>query len=180
MRGYTTAQKVERLLRELGAAARGPGCVYLTGGTSAVLYGWRAATHDADLKFDPEPPGVFEALPGIKQRLDMNLELASPDDFIPPLPDWQARSIHIARHGLLECLHYDFYAQALAKMERGHAQDLADVAEMFVRGLVEPSRLRRLFEAIEPQLHRYPAIDPPTFRCKVEEALARVAGEGAR
>lgn len=35
-------------------------------------------------------------------------------------------------------------------------------------GLVEPRRLRELFETIESQLYRYPAIDPSAFRRKVE------------
>ena len=34
--------------------------------------------------------------------------------------------------------HYDLYAQALAKVERGHARDLADVEAMLERGLVDP------------------------------------------
>jgi hypothetical protein len=31
--------------------------------------------------------------------------------------------------------------------------------------------LRELYEAIEPELYRYPAIDPPVFRRKAEAAL---------
>jgi hypothetical protein len=37
--------------------------------------------------------------------------------------------------------------------------------------LVEPARLRDLFAAIEPELFRYPAINPVAFRRKVEELL---------
>jgi hypothetical protein len=50
------------------------------------------------------------------------------------------------------------------------ARDLDDVQKMIGDGLVEPQRLRELFEAIEPQLYRYPAIDPAVFRRKVETA----------
>ena len=49
--------------------------------------------------------------------------------------------------------------------------DLEDVRRMIERGLVEPVRLRELYEQIEPELYRYPAIDPPVFRRKVEAAL---------
>lgn len=45
---------------------------------------------------------------------------------------------------------------------------------MIEKGLVEPHRLLELFEEIEDELFRYPAIDPPTFRRAVEE----VAGSG--
>jgi hypothetical protein len=42
---------------------------------------------------------------------------------------------------------------------------------MIERGLVEPSRLAELYDAIEPQLYRYPAIDAAAFRRKVRAAL---------
>jgi hypothetical protein len=65
------------------------------------------------------------------------------------------------------------YSQALSKIERGHAQDRQDVQEMLSRKLVEPERLRQLFGLIEPNLYRYPALDPASFRRAVEEALGR-------
>ncbi|WP_419949778.1 hypothetical protein [Candidatus Palauibacter sp.] len=56
------ADQVRRLMRRLGGAARSPGRIYLVGGSSAVLVGWRETTVDVDLKLDPEPAGVFEAI----------------------------------------------------------------------------------------------------------------------
>jgi hypothetical protein len=70
--------------------------------------------------------------------------------------------------------HYDLYAQALAKIERGHVQDRADVAHMLAAGLVEPARLRALFDEVEPDLIRYPAVDGAGLRRAVEA----VAGGG--
>lgn len=171
MRGEARAEKIHALMKALGDAAAGPGDVYLTGGASAVLEGWRDATIDVDLKLDPEPPGVFDALPRLKDELDLNLELASPDDFIPPLPDWKARSIPITQVRLLRFYHYDFFAQALSKIERGHHQDLLDVDEMFRRRLINAKDLRSYFEGIRPQLKRYPAIDEDDFANKVDQAL---------
>jgi hypothetical protein len=48
---------------------------------------------------------------------------------------------------------------------------LADAERLrrFLRELAR--RLRDLFEAIEPRLHRYPAIDPPSFRKRLDKAL---------
>ena len=111
-------------MQELAAAARSPGNVYFTGGATALLLGFREQTIDIDLKLDPEPEGVFEAIAVLKNRLDLNVELASPDDFIPRADDWRERSRHIASIGLVQFFHYDFSLQALAKLERGHAQDL--------------------------------------------------------
>ena len=167
----SNAEKVRQLMRRLGEEATGAGRIYLVGGASAVLVGWRATTVDVDLKLAPEPPGVFEAIARAKSELNMNVELAAPDDFIPPLPDWQARSPFIARHGPVDFLHYDFYGQALAKVERGHELDLRDLEAMHRRGLIEPGALLRFFAAIEPSLVRYPAIDPDCFHNKVRSAV---------
>ena len=174
MRGPTDAAKVREFMRRLGADARGPGRIYLVGGTSAVLLGWRAATVDVDVKLDPEPPGVFEAVARAKDALDINVELAAPDDFIPAVPGWRDRSRFIVRHGAVDFFHYDFYAQALAKIERGHEQDLRDVAALHRHELIEPERLVELFDAIEPNLVRYPAIDPVSFREKLQTAVAEM------
>jgi hypothetical protein len=89
---------------------------------------------------------------------------------IPELPGWRERSPFIAQQGPLAFHHYDFYAQALAKLERGHGLDLVDVTAMMARKLVEASRLLDFLAAIEPGLVRYPAIDPRAFRRRVEEA----------
>jgi hypothetical protein len=50
--------------------------------------------------------------------------------------------------------------QALAKIQRDHALDRADVQLMIASGRVDRARLLELFEAIEPQLFRFPAINP--------------------
>jgi histidinol-phosphate/aromatic aminotransferase/cobyric acid decarboxylase-like protein len=67
--------------------------------------------------------------------------------------------------------HFDPYSQALSKIERGFDQDLADVASMVSAGLIDPERAQELFEQIEPELFRYPAIDAVAFRAKVARAL---------
>ena len=45
------------------------------------------------------------------------------------------------------------------------------MAQLLDRGLVEPLRLKDLFDAIEPRLHRYPAVDPRSFRKRLDAAL---------
>lgn len=172
MREPVTRETIQRFFTALASKARDELRVYLTGGATAVLFGWRPSTVDLDLKFVPDSDAILQALPELKDTLRINVELASPEQFIPELPGWRDRSRFIAAEGPISFFHYDPYAQALAKIERGHQQDLQDAREMVDRGLVEPTELRRLFDAIEPMLYRYPAIDPPTFRRAVEEFLA--------
>jgi hypothetical protein len=143
----------------------------LTGGASAVLEGWRGSTVDVDLRFEPDVDELLREIPRLKERLGINVELASPPDFIPELPGWRERSTLVFQEGNVYVHHFDFYSQALAKIERGFRQDLDDVTEMVQRGLVEPPRLRELYEAIEPELYRYPAIDPSAFRRKVGDTF---------
>ncbi len=49
-------------------------------------------------------------------------------------------------------------------------------ARIFITGggtavLVEPKKLRELFERIKPELYRYPALDPVSFERRLNEAL---------
>jgi len=171
MRRLVDAERLARFLRALGGEATQDVRIYLTGGATAVAYGWRDSTIDVDLKIVPDSDSLLRALPELKERLEINVELASPDDFIPELPGWQDRSPFVGTHGFVSVYHYDLYAQALAKIERGHAKDLEDAREMVARGLVRPDLLGSLFAGIEPSLYRYPAIDPASFREAVEDFL---------
>ncbi len=171
MRRLTDAALLERLMRRLGEEADREERVYFTGGATAVLLGWRPATVDVDLKLDSPDERLLRAFPRLKDELQVNLELASPADFIPEVPGWRERSLFIRREGRVDFFHYDLYAQALAKIERGHTLDLLDVREMIARGHVDPRLARELFERIEPQLYRYPAVDPAAFHRAVVEIL---------
>jgi len=163
--------RIRALARQLGRLAQSPARLYLTGGSTAVVEGWRASTIDVDLRFEPESDELLRALPALKELLDVNIELASPPDFIPELPGWRERSPFLFAEGRIEIYHFDLYSQALSKIERGFEQDLSDVREMLDGGFVEPDRLRELYEAIEPELYRYPAIDPAAFRRKLSATL---------
>ena len=172
MRGLSGLEQVERFMRALGQAVRHPARVYLTGGASAVLLGWRDTTIDIDLTFEPEADEIFQAIARLKDELGINIELVAPSHFIPPLPGWETRSAFIRQEGPVSYYHYNFYSQALAKIERAHAQDQSDVANMLKAGAVEPDRLLALFETISPDLDRYPALNPESFRRSLKTALA--------
>jgi uncharacterized nucleotidyltransferase DUF6036 len=103
------------------------------GGATAVLHGWRPTTIDVDLVMRPEDDTLLRAIPDLKEELQINVELASPLDFIPVPPGWEDRGTFICQMGRVRFFHFDLYAQALAKVERGHRQDLADVREMIGR-----------------------------------------------
>ena len=159
-------------MEAFGRAASASVRVYLVGGTTAVLLGWRTTTIDVDFVMRPEDEGILRSIPALKESLRLNLEMASPADFIPVPPGWEDRGAFIAQLGRVAFYHFDLYAQALAKVERGHRRDVEDVREMIGRGLIQPRRALEYFARMEPELYRFPAIDAPSFRRAVEEAFA--------
>jgi hypothetical protein len=165
------AERIRRFMGALGRASAEAVC-YLTGGATAVLIGWREATIAIGIALEPQRDELLRALPRLKDQLRVNVELASPGDFIPFPAGWKERSPFVAREGALTCRHFDPYAQALAKLERGHAQDVEDARALLDRLLVDPVRLRAYYDEIETELYRFPAIDPPSFRRAVERAAA--------
>src|SRR5688500_4316991 len=138
MRPRAAADRSNAFLRQLGRAARVHARLYLTGGPTAGLEGWRAATVDIDLHREPDRDAFRRVIPELKERLGVNVELASPAQFIPELPGWRERSPFVSRAGRLEVFHFDPYSQALSKLERAFDQDLEDVHAMIARALVEP------------------------------------------
>src|SRR5687768_4529903 len=109
MRDLASKEKISEFMRLFGRAARSEVEVYFTGGATAVLSGWRDATVDIDLKFTPEVDELFRAIPEIKEKLEVNIELAAPSDFIPQLPGWRDRCKYIAREGRVSFYNYDPY-----------------------------------------------------------------------
>lgn len=173
MRGDADKAKLEAFMEALGKRVRGPGTIYLTGGATALLYGWRKKTIDVDIKADPEPRGLFEAIAELKESLDANVELASPDLFIPEVPGWRERSAFIRRVGEVDFRHFDFYSQVLAKLERGHERDMLDARASVAEGLVDRQKLSNFFEDIRPSLKKFPAIDELVFAKSVQDFCAQ-------
>lgn len=171
MRELANADRIRRFMRALGDASDVDGACYFTGGATAVLMGWRRSTIDVDIHLVPESDPLLRAIQMLKNDLRINVELASPADFIPVRPGWEDRSAYISREGRLSYYHFDLVAQALAKLERAHSQDLADVTAMIERGLIERGATRMTFDQIEPDLFRFPAIDPASFRQRVEDVI---------
>lgn len=172
-----TAERIRAFLAGLGRSAAEPVTAYLAGGSTAVLLGWRDSTIDVDLKLVPESPELLRAVPWLKEELEINVELASPDLFIPVPPRWEERSPWEAAEGRLTVRHFDLTAQAMAKLERGHARDLEDVAAMLGRGLVTREALSSFLADIEAELYRFPAVDPRSLRRAVEAVALPPAPE---
>lgn len=170
MRADTDADRLRRLLAELGRHARPGDRLYLSGGGSALLVGWREYTHDVDVRLEADDPDpMFRAIASLKDRLDVNIELAGPLDFLPEPAGWRDRSSYLGRFGQLDVFHTDFTLQALAKLQRGFALDLSDVAAMLDRRLTSKPAIRETFVELEPAMFRFPGLDPDRLRDAIEQ-----------
>ncbi len=167
MREPADPERIRLLAAELGRAAPVGTRLYLVGGATAVFEGWRQSANDVDLLIEPETDQIMRAIARLENEPKLNIETASPLDFLPPLPGWRERSRSRFRAGNIEVFDLDLYSQVLVKLERGFALDLEDIRSMLGAGLVARSRLLELLVQIEPVLFRFPAVDPAGFRRRV-------------
>jgi len=69
MRPPVDAARVRALARELSNAAREPTTLYLTGGATAVIEGWRPSTVDVDLRLEPDSDALLRRIAEVKNQL---------------------------------------------------------------------------------------------------------------
>lgn len=168
MRKELTRKRLLSLMKELARTAprRGRHRVYLVGGGTAVYLGWRRSSVDVDLCSDGD--AVFRDIQGIKERINVNIEFARPEDFVPSLAGSADRHVFIDTAGSISFYHYDPYAQLLSKVVRGFQRDLDDAREFVRSGMVNPRRFRSLVAEIpESTYAKYPNLS----RAAVEKAV---------
>ena len=138
-----------------------------------LMWGLRDTTVDVDIRLDPEPAGIFAAIAKAKESLAANIELASPLDFVPTLPGWRGRSEAILTAGGLRVCLMDPYCQALSKLERGLARDLADVEALRRAGKVDLLLLREMMTDPALSWERFPAADQQGTLARLDAELGR-------
>ena len=160
MRESVTRERLLAFMKRLGETApRGRRFrVFLVGGGTAVAQGWRESTIDVDLYADDDE-AVFVDIQRIKESQQINVELARPEHFVPPLAGAAGRHIFIVTFGGVSFFHYDPYSQLLSKVVRGFERDLEDARHFIAAGLVDAVRFRELADGIpESAYAKYPAL----------------------
>ncbi len=162
-------------MKELARAAPGRRSyrVYFVGGVTAVHSGWRESTIDIDLTADDD--AVFRDVQELKERLELNIEFARPEDFVPPLRGSSDRHLFIDAIGRVSFHHYDPYAQLLSKVVRGFNIDMQD-AENFIRsGMVDPELFLSLVQGIpERSYAKYPTLTGQAVLDAVKDFVDRI------
>ncbi len=127
MRQRVGQQEIEQFLVQVGRT-RQPGRLYLTGGAALVHRGIRPGqTLDIDIQITADPANLTAQVAQLKQQLNINIEFASPGDFIPLPTQWETRSQFIKRYNHVDVFYFDWYSLALSKMQRANRQDVVDV-----------------------------------------------------
>jgi hypothetical protein len=142
-------QRILEFLHRLGTRYRGGGRLYLVGGTTLVLEGFRSQTLDIDVTFEVSPADetrLIEAIRELKEVLAVNVEQVSPGDFIPLPAGYRDRSEFVGRFGELDVFHFDLYSTALSKIERGNEQDFADVLTLLNAGRIHWAEFESRFQ----------------------------------
>ena len=172
MRPQTDRQGNELFLQRLGRRFTRPGRLYLSGGTTMISECFRQQTLDIDITFevaDEHHCAFVAAVRDLKEQLSLNIEEASPAEFIPLPSGHQERSQYIGRYGQIDVFHFDLYSIALSKIERGTESDFDDVLTLLASGRLELSLLISYFDEI---MTRYATEslkqDPVEYRRKFE------------
>ena len=173
MRADVTGDRLRDLMREIARTAPGGQAyrVYLVGGGTAVLSGWRPTSIDADF-FAPDE-SVFRDIQGIRERLNVNVEFTRPEQFVPALEGSEGRHVFIETVGRVSYYHYDPYAQVFAKVVRGFDRDLDDARHFVVSGMVDAAKLLELVRSVPLFAYaKYPSLPRDAVVQAVEDFVS--------
>lgn len=148
MRQRVGQPEIEQFLVEVGRT-RQPGRLYLVGGAALVHAGIRSGqTLDIDIQITADPTNLTAQIAQLKQRLNMNIEFASPGDFMPLPAHWEARSQFIKRYNQVDAFYFDWYSIALSKAQRVNPQDMVDLQLLVQKGFIDVIELDKLYQDV--------------------------------
>jgi len=167
MRPNVNKQRIEQFLSNLARSYHKPGRIYLVGGAALVHAGVRTdATQDIDLTINAaDEDALSEAIRQLKDSMRINVEFASPADFMPLPPQWEMHAQYIGRYGSLDVFYFDFYSIALSKIQRGSTRDINDVRLLLQQGYIDLQGLDEAYQAVLSQVGKRPynRLDPRQF-----------------
>ena len=108
---------------------------------------------------------MFNAIRQLVRQMNINVEPASPGNFIPLPKQWMAQSKFIGRYGTIDVFYFDFYSIALSKIERGNTRDINDVKLLVQQKVITLEELDAAYQEVLPQVGNppYERLDPQRF-----------------
>jgi hypothetical protein len=148
-----TEQIIIEFLTRLGATYQSPAILYLLGGSALCLLGSPRRTEDIDYTFalpEEQLKDLEATIQQLADEMELELELAPIDEFIPLPLDADKRHQSIGRYGNLRVYTYDPYSIALSKIARGFDADLEDILFLLNKDLIEMTQLEEFVTAAIP------------------------------
>ena len=166
---------IEKSLTALGKAYRKQGRIYLAGGAALVHMGLRSgSTLDIDVVIETtNEDEMVTAIRRLVEQMQINIEFASPADFIPVPAQWMEHSRYIGRYGQIDAFYYDFYSLALSKISRGSDRDLIDDKLLVQQQLITLEELDAAYKEVSPRVGKRPYINLNPQKFAERYALVR-------
>ncbi len=110
----------------------------------------------------------MEAIRRLIQKLNINVEFASPRDFMPLPIQWMTQSQYIGRYGAIDVFYFDFCSIALSKIQRGSSLDINDVKLLLQQGIITLQGLDTAYKEVLVQVGKgsYAKLDPQRFAAR--------------
>ena len=162
---------IERLLEAPGRRVRNPHTVHLVDGTSAVLVGWRDSTRDIDVRPEPDSDQLLEALSELKDQLDVNIELASPLDYLPDLPGWPDRSPYQGRYGQIDVRTSTSACRRWRSSSGASIRTWSTSEPRSTRGLASADELESGWRQMQDRLFRFPSVNAEGVGRRLRDVL---------
>jgi hypothetical protein len=183
MRDHAERARIERFLRILGQRLHYPIRLYLVGGSIIVDLGLREATLDVDYVAEADDPRALEEfehiVPQLKNELRINVEPASPADFLPVPANVLAQSAHVRSYGNVHVYYYDLPSTVISKAARGAERDLADIAALVTAGIVSWAEIESRWREIRASPRGWLRHNPDDVERRLHSLRERIEGRTA-
>lgn len=167
MRPNVDKGQIENFLKSLGRTFRKTGRLYLVGGAALVHAGLRpGSTQDIDVEVrSVAEDEMLDSIRQLKDAMNINIEFASPGDFIPLPSQWETNAQYVGRYGAIDVFYFDFYSIALSKIQRGNSRDINDVKLLLQQNVITLEGLDAAYNEILPRVGKgpYNKLDPRQF-----------------
>jgi type II secretory pathway component PulJ len=172
VRQRTDRERLRRFLEVLGRRLRRSVRFYLVGGSVLIDLGLRGSTIDIGYVAAADDPAdladLEQNIRALKNELDVNVEPASPADFLPIPRTILDRSRYIGREGRLEVYYYHLPSQVIAKAARGLEQDLRDAERLITAGEVAWSDVEETWKEISASRTVWIRYEPEEIEKRLE------------
>ena len=161
---------------------RRPVRFYLVGGIVLIDLGLRGATLDIDYVADADEPAALDeleqAIRSLKEELNVNVEPASPADFLPIPASALGRSRYVGQFSSVSVYYYHLPSVVIAKAARGLEQDLADIESLLQSAEVGWDQVEETWLEVRASPTGWLRYEPDEVERRLDALRRRLGGNG--